>query len=278
MQALKNALENEFKHYVNNQLQAVNGALISFVSDWAASLLQAENASEPKTKQWFVDNGCECNSRTVYSEYAPVITYNTLAVVTKCAVNCASGYDLQNNITFAAYLCSQFIPALLRLVLGDCPPFITAVPIDGITRRAYFNHAAPFAFDWCSGQTGKGFTIEQWRSEVNEFLSEGVQIGDGDLLPFCDWVHIFVSVCGLCDMAENERFTKLKHAFGGKTKAPFLINNVMVGDVTITQTDNNDCSFVVKYNYDKLCEVMPIDMAKAIVASDSEVYYLSDYC
>ena len=26
MQALKNALENELKHYVNNQLQAANGA------------------------------------------------------------------------------------------------------------------------------------------------------------------------------------------------------------------------------------------------------------
>jgi hypothetical protein len=278
MQALKNALENELKHYTQNQLQAANGALISFVSDWAASLLQAENASEPKTKQWFVDNGCECNSRTVYSEYAPVITYNTLAVVTKCAVNFANGYDLQNNITFAAYLCSQFIPALLRLVLGDCPPFVCAVPIDGITRRAYFNHSEPFAFDWCSGQTGKGFTIEQWRGEVNEFLSEGVQIGDGDLLPFCDWVHIFVSVCDLCECDDKQRFSKLYNAFSDKTTAPFLINNVVVGEVTIKPTHNNDYSFVVNYNYNKLCEVMPDDMAKVIIASDSEVYYLSDYC
>lgn len=277
MQALKNALENEFKHYTQNQLQAANGALISFVSDWAAALLQAENASEAKTKQYFIENGCECNSRTVYSEYAPVITYNTLAVVTKCAVNCASGYDLQNNITFAAYLCSQFIPAFLRLVLGDCPPFITAVPIDGITRRAYFNHAAPFAFDWCSGQTGEGYTVAQWRSEASECLGDGI-ITDGGLLPFCDWVHIFVSVCDLPERAANKRYNLLKQAFEGINKAPFLINNVMVGEVTITPTDNNDCSFVVKYNYDKLCEVMPIDMAKAIVASDSDVYHLSDYC
>lgn len=79
-------------------------------------------------------------------------------------------------------------------------------------------------------------------------------------------------------MGENERFTKLKHAFGGKTKAPFLINNVMVGDVTIAQTDNNDYSFKVSYNYSKLREVMPDDMAKTILASDSDVYYLSDYC
>lgn len=277
MQALKNALENELKHYVNNQLQAANGALIGFVSDWAATLQQAENASEPKTKQWFVENGCECNSRTVYSEYAPVITYNTLAVVTKCAVNCASGYDLQNNITFAAYLCSQFIPAFLRLVLGDCPPFITAVPIDGITRRAYFNHAEPFAFGWCSGQTGEGYTIEQWRSEASEQLAAGV-ITDGGLLPFCDWVHVFVSVCDLPAHAETKRGELLKQAFDGINQAPFLINNVMVGDVTIAATDNNDYSFVVKYNYNKLCEVMPDDMAKAIVANDSNVYYLSDYC
>lgn len=277
MQALKNALETELKHYVNNQLQAANGALIAFVSDWAASLLQAENASEPKTKQYFSDNGCEVNSRTVYSEYAPAITYNTLAKVTTCAVENASDNDCLNNITFATYLCSQFIPALLRLVMGTCPPFITAVPIDGITRRAYFNHAAPFAFDWCSGETGKGFTVAQWRSEANEFLSEGVQIGDGDLLPFCDWVHIFASVCGLCELDDKQRFSKLYNAFGDKTTAPFLINNVMVGEVTITPTHNNDYSFTVKYN-DKLSEVMPTDMAKVIASYDSKVYYISDYC
>ena len=136
--AIVNALETELKHYTQNQLQAANGALISFVSDWAASLLQAENASEPKTKQWFVDNGCECNSRTVYSEYAPVITYNTLAVVTKCAVNCASGYDLQNNITFAAYLNSQFIPALLRFGFGRLPAVYN--------RRTYRRHNPPRVF------------------------------------------------------------------------------------------------------------------------------------
>ena len=97
-------------------------------------------------------------------------------------------------------------------------------------------------------------------------------------MPFCDWVHVFVSVCDLPELAKGKRYELLKQAFEGINKAPFLINNVMVGEVTITPTDNNDCSFVVKYNYDKLCEVMPIDMAKAIVASDSEVYYLSDYC
>lgn len=277
MQAIYNVLETEFKHYTRNQLQAANGALISFVSDWAAALLQAENASEPKQKQYFIENGCEVNSRTVYSEYAPVITYNTLAKVTTCAVENASDNDCLNNVTFAAYLCSRFIPALLRLVLGDCPPFITAVPIDGITRRAYFNHAAPFAFDWCSGETGEGFTIERWRSEASECLGDGI-VTTGDLLPFNDWVHIFVSVCDLCDCDDKQRFNKLYNAFSDKTKAPFLINNVMVGEVTIKPTHNNDYSFVVNYNYDKLCEVMPNDMAKAIVANDSKPYYLSDYC
>jgi len=102
--AILNALETEFKHYTQNQLQAANGALISFVSDWAAALLQAENASEPKTKQYFIDNGCECNNKTVYSEYAPAITYNTLAKVTTCAVENAGDNDCLNNITFAAYL------------------------------------------------------------------------------------------------------------------------------------------------------------------------------
>lgn len=224
-------------------------------------------------KQYFTDNGCECNSRTVYSEYAPVITYNTLAKVTTCAVENAGDNDCLNNITFAAYLNSRFIPALLRLVLGDCPPFITAVPIDGITRRAYFNRSEPFAFEWCSVETGEGYTIEQWQNEASGYLTDGV-ITDGGLLPFCDWVHIFVSVCDLC---EPKRCELLKQAFDGINKAHFLINNVMVGEVTITPTDT-DCSFVVNYNYDKLCQVMPIDMAKAIVASDSEVYYLSDYC
>ena len=262
IKAIVNALETEFKHYTQNQLQAANGALISFVCDWSASLLQAENASEPKTKQYFTDNGCECNSRTVYSEYAPAITYNVLTKVTTCAVENAGDNDCLSNITFAAYLNSRFIPALLRLVLGDCPPFITAVPIDGITRRAYFNHSEPFAFNWCSGETGS--------------LADGV-ITDGGLLPFCDWVHVFVSVCDLPELIETKRCELLKQAFEGINQAPFLINNVMVGEVTITPTDT-DCSFVVNYNYDKLCQVMPIDMANAIVASDSEVYYLSDYC
>ena len=217
MQALVNALETELKHYTQNQLQAANGALISFVCDWAASLLQAENASEPKTKQYFTDNGCECNSRTVYSEYAPVITYNTLAKVTTCAVENAGDNDCLNNITFAAYLNSRFIPALLRLVLGDCPPFITAVPIDGITRRAYFNRSEPFAFEWCSVETGEGYTIEQWQNEASGYLTDGV-ITDGGLLPFCDWVHIFVSVCDLC---EPKRCELLKQAFDGINKAHF---------------------------------------------------------
>nr|DAR80726.1 MAG TPA: hypothetical protein [Caudoviricetes sp.] len=277
MQALVNALETELKHYTQNQLQAANGALISFVCDWAASLLQAENASEPKTKQYFTDNGCECNSRTVYSEYAPVITYNTLAKVTTCAVENAGDNDCLNNITFAAYLNSRFIPALLRLVLGDCPPFITAVPIDGITRRAYFNRSEPFAFEWCSVETGEGYTIEQWQNEASGHLADGV-ITDGGLLPFCDWVHIFVSDCNLCDYDDKQRFNKLYNAFGDKKTAPFLINNVVVGEVTIKPTHNNDYSFIVNYNADKLSEVMPHDMAQAIIANDSNHYYVSDYC
>lgn len=273
--AIKNAIKNAFGDWFLQQYTPVKGAFIGFIADWASCLLQVDEPSEPQTKQHFIDNGCDVCE--VYDEYAPAVTFNILTKVTECAVNCADEYDLRNNINFAAYLTRDFIPAAVKTAFGECSPFVNAVPIDGITRRACFNCSEPFAFDWCSGETGEGFTIEQWRSEANEFLSEGVPIGDGDLLPFCDWVHIFVSVCNLYDYDEVVRFAKLRQAFGDKTTLPFLINNETVGEVTITPTDDNDYSFVVKYN-DNLREWLPDDMARAIVDNDSEPYYISDFC